>query len=110
MSWEKDPITQKVEKNLNFISILLLVALIFVYPIYTKRINKDTNNIIQEQSKEISEIKQSIEVTQTSFLLQDQSCEFIYSGDYKHLDIANRENPIYTPKNVEWNNYDSSKK
>lgn len=105
MNWGKTPLTPKNEKNLNFISILLLVALIFIYPIYTKRVNKDTNNIIQEQSKEISEIKQSIEATQTSFLLQNQSCEFIYSGDYKHLDIANAEDPIYTPKNVEWNNY-----
>ena len=104
MSW-KNPLTEKTEKSLSFISILLLVALIFIYPIYTKWINKDTNNIIEEQSKEISEIKQSIEITQTSFLLQDQSCEFIYSGDYKYLDIANTENPIYTPKDVKWDNY-----
>lgn len=96
---------RNTEKKYQFLSVILLVILVFVYPLYTKFINKDTNNIITQQSKEITEIKKNIELTQTNFLLQDNSCKFIYSWEYKHIDIANNDNRIYTPKNVDWKNY-----
>lgn len=88
---------------LLYITILTIVSIKFINRWKVESTPQDYS--IKNLQDDVKEMKNTIQVKEKWFLLEEKTCSFIETWEYKYIDLANNQNRIYTSQNPDYKEF-----